>query len=68
MCGMCPANGELECSNQETPVDYLCCTAHLRAYALDLPIAPHGECDYCPGGTRYAEMVETAKGLKERFA
>ncbi len=67
MCGMCPANGELECSNQETPVDYLCRTAHLRAYALDLSIAPHGECEYCPGGSRYEEMVETAKRLKERF-
>ena len=68
MCGMCPANSQLECSDPETPVDYQCKVAHLRSYALDLPIAPHGECEYCPGGSRYAEMMETAEGLKERFA
>jgi len=64
MCGMCPANSELECSDSEAPVDYLCRVAHLRAYALDLPIDPHGACEYCPGGIRYEEMMETAEGLK----
>ena len=68
MCGVCPANSELECSDTEAPVDFLCRVAHLRAYALDLPIAPHGECEYCEGGSGYAEMIETAKGLRERFA
>jgi radical SAM protein with 4Fe4S-binding SPASM domain len=68
MCGMCPANSELECSDAETPVDFLCQVAHLRTYALSLPIAPHGECEYCSGGSRYEEMVETAEGLRERFA
>lgn len=68
MCGMCPANSELECADAEAPVDFLCQVAHLRAYALDLPIAAHGECQYCPGGSRYEEMIETAGGLKERFA
>ena len=33
---MCPANGELESGDAETPVDYLCHVAHLRAHALDL--------------------------------
>lgn len=64
MCGMCPANSELECSDKETPVDYLCQVAHLRAYALDLPKAPHGECEYCEGGSGYAEMMETVKDLR----
>ena len=64
MCGMCPANGELECRDSETPVDFLCRVAHLRAYALDIPIAPHGKCAYCEGGSRYGEMKETAAGLK----
>ena len=68
MCGMCPANSQLECADAEAPVDFLCQVAHLRAYALDLPIAPHGKCEYCEGGRRYAQMMETAKGLKERFA
>ena len=64
MCGVCPANSELECADPEAPVDFLCRVAHLRAYALELPIPPHGECEYCPGGRRYAEMIETAKKLK----
>jgi radical SAM protein with 4Fe4S-binding SPASM domain len=68
MCGMCPANSELECLDKEAPVDYLCRVAHLRAYALGLPIALHGECEYCEGGSGYAEMMETVEGLKERFA
>lgn len=64
MCGMCPANSQLECSDEEAPVDFLCRVAHLRAYALDLPIVPHGECEYCPGGSGYGEMIETANKLK----
>jgi len=67
MCGVCPANSELECADPEAPVDFLCRVAHLRAYALDLAIPPHGVCEYCQGGSRYAEMIETANGLKERF-
>jgi radical SAM protein with 4Fe4S-binding SPASM domain len=47
MCGMCPANGELENRDPEEPVDFLCQVAHLRAKALGLPVKPHGECEYC---------------------
>lgn len=47
MCGMCPANGELENGDPEEPVDFLCRVAHLRAYALGLTISPHGDCEYC---------------------
>jgi hypothetical protein len=68
MCGMCPANSELECADPEAPVDFLCRVAHLRAYALGLPIAPHGACEYCPGGSGYTEMMEMAKDIEERFA
>ena len=64
MCGMCPANSELACSDKEAPVDYLCQVAHLRAYVLDLLIAPHGQCEYCEGGSGYAEMMAKAKKLK----
>ena len=64
MCGMCPVNSQLACRDAETPVDFLCQVAHLRAYALGLPIAAHGECEYCQGGIRYEEMMETANKLK----
>jgi radical SAM protein with 4Fe4S-binding SPASM domain len=68
MCGMCPANSELECRDAEAPVDFLCEVAHLRAYVLGLEIAPHGECEYCPGGKKHKEMMESVAGLKERYA
>lgn len=47
MCGMCPANGELENKDPEEPVDFLCRVAHLRAHALGLTVPPHGDCEYC---------------------
>ncbi len=40
MCGMCPANGELENKDPEEPVDFLCRVAHLRAHALGLTVPP----------------------------
>jgi len=65
MCGMCPANGELECADAEAPVDFLCQVAHLRAYTMDLEIAAHGPCDYCPGGRHYEEMMRIVEGLRQ---
>jgi radical SAM protein with 4Fe4S-binding SPASM domain len=47
MCGMCPANGELENQDPEAPIDFLCQVAHLRAKALGFSVKPHGECEYC---------------------
>ena len=64
VCGMCPANGELENGDPEAPVDWLCRTAHLRAMALEIPIAPHGECEYCEGGVEYGHITETAARLR----
>src|SRR5262249_25718679 len=65
MCGMCPANGELENGDPEAPVDFLCRVAHVRAYALDLPVAPHGDCEYCAGGSGYDEISRAAASLRE---
>jgi len=47
MCGMCPANAELENRDAEEPVDFLCQVAHLRAKALGIQVKPHGKCEYC---------------------
>jgi radical SAM protein with 4Fe4S-binding SPASM domain len=47
MCGMCPANGELENLDPEEPADFLCRVAHLRAKALGLSVRDHGPCAYC---------------------
>ncbi|MGA1845125.1 MAG: radical SAM protein [bacterium] len=65
MCGMCPANGELECTDPESPVDFLCQVAHLRAYSLGIPVPAHGDCEYCPGGKGYETMMRTAESLKK---
>jgi radical SAM protein with 4Fe4S-binding SPASM domain len=64
MCGMCPANGELENGDAEAPVDFLCQTAHLRAHAFDLPVRPHGDCAYCAGGAGYERLMEAVGRLQ----
>ncbi len=64
VCGMCPANGELEHGDPEKPIDFLCQVAHLRAIALGMPVAQHGDCEYCPGGSDYEAIVEKAIRLK----
>jgi radical SAM protein with 4Fe4S-binding SPASM domain len=66
MCGMCPANGVLEGGDAEEPVDFLCQVAHLRAHAFGIPIPPHGECEYCPGGTKHQEMMKMVGELAMR--
>ena len=63
MCGICPANAELECKDAEAPVDFLCQVAHLRANCLGIPIEPHGECEYCEGGSGYAEIMRAVEKL-----
>jgi len=65
LCGMCPANGELENGNPESPVDFLCRVAHLRAYALGLPVAPHGRCEYCEDGEHYQALRRSATAVQQ---
>ncbi len=50
MCGMWPANGELENRDAEEPVDFLYRVAHLRARALGLPAKLHVGCENTAGG------------------
>lgn len=63
LCGMCPANGELECGDARRPVDFLCRVAHLRALAFGVPIPSHGRCEYCPGGAQHEELSRAAERL-----
>jgi hypothetical protein len=63
---MCPAEGELEQGDPESPVDFLCQVAHLRSYALDISVRPHGECEYCEGGDSYVQITNLAVFLKEK--
>jgi radical SAM protein with 4Fe4S-binding SPASM domain len=64
MCGMCPANGELENGDPEAPVNFLCHVAHLRAHALGIPVPPHGECEYCEGGVGYGDLLKSLAALR----
>jgi radical SAM protein with 4Fe4S-binding SPASM domain len=66
VCSMCPANGELENGDPESPVDFLCEVAHLRAMVLGFETPEHGACEFCPGGSRYQELVESARRVSSR--
>jgi radical SAM protein with 4Fe4S-binding SPASM domain len=64
MCGMCPANAELEAGDPETPVEFLCHVAHLRAHALGIAVPPHGACEYCEGGERHQDLLDSLARLR----
>jgi radical SAM protein with 4Fe4S-binding SPASM domain len=68
MCGMCPANAELENRDAEAPVDFMCQVAHLRAKAMDIPVPIHGQCEYCEGGTAHGKLRASAATLENRKA
>jgi radical SAM protein with 4Fe4S-binding SPASM domain len=63
LCGMCPANGEMESGNRETPVEFLCQVAHLRAAAVGVQVPAHGECEFCAGGSRHLEVEESSRRI-----
>ncbi len=65
VCGMCPANGELENGDAESPVEFLCQVAHLRAQLIGFPAPPHGECAYCKGGERYDGIRQSVAALRD---
>jgi radical SAM protein with 4Fe4S-binding SPASM domain len=65
VCGMCPANAELENGDPESPVDFLCHTAHLRALTMGWKVPPHGECEYCEGGERREVVVRSAELIRK---
>ena len=66
VCGMCPANGELENGHAEKPVDFLCHVAHLRAQVMGFPAPSHGACEYCEGGSSYDSLMESVALLQQR--
>jgi len=66
LCGMCPANGEMENGDRESPVDFYCQVAHLRAAAVGAEIPAHGECEFCAGGSQHDEMMESARRIANK--
>ena len=63
LCGMCPANGELENGDRESPVEYLCHVAHLRAAVIGVEVPAHGECEFCTGGSEHEVVAESARRI-----
>jgi len=66
LCGMCPANGEMENGERESPVEFLCHVAHLRAAAVGAEIPAHGECEFCAGGSEHAALLESARRIANK--
>jgi radical SAM protein with 4Fe4S-binding SPASM domain len=66
LCGMCPANGEMEGGDRESPVEFLCHVAHLRAAAVGVEIPAHGECEFCAGGSQHDDMMESARRIANK--
>jgi radical SAM protein with 4Fe4S-binding SPASM domain len=66
LCGMCPANGELENGDRESPVEFLCNVAHLRAAAIGAEIPAHGECEFCAGGSEHEVLLESARRIARK--
>ncbi len=66
LCGMCPANGEMENGDKESPVEFLCHVAHLRAATIGVDVPTHGECQFCVGGTQHDEVLESARRIQSK--
>jgi radical SAM protein with 4Fe4S-binding SPASM domain len=66
ICGMCPANGEMENGDRESPVSFLCNVAHLRAAAIGVDVPAHGECEFCAGGSEHDALLESARRIANK--
>lgn len=66
LCGMCPANGEMENGDKESPVDFLCRVAHTRAAVIGRTVPPHGDCEFCAGGCEHESVLLSAHRIATR--
>ena len=66
LCGMCPANGEMENGDKESPVEFLCHVAHLRAAAIGVEVPAHGDCEFCAGGSEYEGLLDSARRIESK--
>lgn len=62
-CAMCPANGELENGDPESPVKFLCEVAHLRALSLGIKVPAHGDCEFCTEGDDRERVLRSAQRI-----
>jgi len=66
LCGMCPANGEMENGDRESPVEFLCNVAHLRAAAIGVEVPRHGDCEFCADGSKHEALLESARRIASK--
>jgi radical SAM protein with 4Fe4S-binding SPASM domain len=66
LCGMCPANGEMENGDKESPVDFLCHVAHLRAAVIGVEVPQHGDCQFCVGGNEHEGLADSARRIANK--
>jgi radical SAM protein with 4Fe4S-binding SPASM domain len=66
LCGMCPANGEMENGDRESPVAFLCHVAHLRAMAVGVEVPAHGDCEFCKGGSEHDALLESIRQIASK--
>jgi len=66
LCGMCPANGEMENGDRESPVAFLCNVAHLRAATIGVDVPAHGKCEFCVGGSEHEALLESARRIASK--
>jgi radical SAM protein with 4Fe4S-binding SPASM domain len=66
LCGMCPANGEMENGDKESPVEFLCHVAHLRAAVIGVEAPAHGDCEFCAGGIQHQEVMDSARRIANK--
>jgi radical SAM protein with 4Fe4S-binding SPASM domain len=66
LCGMCPANGEMENGDRESPVEFLCEVAHLRAAVVGVETPHHGDCQFCSGGSEHEALLESARRIANK--
>lgn len=66
LCGMCPANGEMENGDKESPVAFLCHVAHLRAAVIGVEIPAHGDCEFCSTGNEHEALRESARRINNK--
>ena len=65
LCGSCAATSELEKGDAESPVEFMCQVAHLRAMALDVVVPAHGECECCAGGASHEKLAQSAERIRK---
>jgi radical SAM protein with 4Fe4S-binding SPASM domain len=63
LCSMCAAQGELENGDPESPVEFLCEVAHLRAMSLGYEVPQHGDCDCCNGSEHHERLKSSASRI-----